>query len=128
MLRAFEDDLLTLTQAILRVGVLDIDHALYNLVVSPDGTLMRLDLELARRVWFPSLATKLYGTMLGRLVASYAYAVQPRVELVSAFAGRLVQRLVPRQAALRQARMVLEQALARQLRLTGIDTRVALPW
>ena len=125
---AFEEALIEQTHRILGAGYVDLDHGLINTVVPVSGEPVRLDLECAKRVSFPIVASRTCGTMLGRLICSHAFAVQPEVERTQDFACRLVQRLRLRTAVLRRAAECVRSMLAEQLAKTGIDTRVRLPW
>jgi hypothetical protein len=122
-----EDEIIGVTQSMIRLGVLDIDHSVVNLMVTPAGRLVRIDFEAARVVRFPSLHPGLLGGMIGRLVASYVFTHQPNVERVERFASRLLQRTRPSARALRRARSVIDQALARQRREIGLSTSFSLP-
>jgi len=127
-LRRFEDDLIETTAAMVRAGLIDTDHRLPNFVTLPSGRPVRLDFELARRVRAPMLWSRAYGVMLGTLVGSHAFAVQPDTSRTKAFAHRLAERLKPPARALAAARNTVTAMLARQQREAGIDTRVELNW
>ena len=66
--------------------------------------------------------------MLGVLIGSYAFAMQPDAYRASKFARRLVDRLMPPMRVLRRARIEVETMLEQQRTKCGIDTRVSLPW
>ena len=97
-------------------------------VVTPQNQLVRLDFEHARRVTYPALAKKRYGTMIGVLVGTYIIVVQPDLGRAISFAKRLVERLSPPVRVLSVARAKVEQLLNGQLRVHGIDSRLELPW
>jgi hypothetical protein len=124
----FESRLIELTIAILKAGIVDPDHSLMNTIVTADEQLVRLDFELAQRVPLRSLVPGLYGRMLGRLILTYVFAVQPDTKCAEEFAQRLTERLKPPQAALRAGRRFLDHRLARQRQQFGIDTVVSMPW
>jgi len=127
-LEAFEADVLDITQKLVRARLIDADHTFVNLVVDPAGTLYRLDYEIARRVLSVSLANKAYGTMLGRLLASYTFAVQPDVPRTYDFARRVIDALHPSRRALRHAEAYVGQAMDVQHAIVGIRTEVSFPW
>ncbi len=127
-LTAFEDDLVEMTAALIDAGVVDPDHGMLNVVVLPNGRPVRLDFEIARRVIYPALATKAYGDTLGRLIASYTFAVQPDVNRVREFAKRLKDQLDPPAAALKRCKWYVKDRLDRQRREIQLDVNVDLPW
>lgn len=127
-LSAFEDDVITLTDTIIRAGIVDTDHSLVNTVVPAGGKPVRIDFELAQRVFHPAIATRLYGEMLGRLVGTYAFAVQPDVSRVVPFAERLQARVQAPARVLCLARSFAERMLDDQRREKAIDTRIDLGW
>lgn len=123
-----ESSLIETARRMLRHGMVDIDCTLTNFVVTRAGELVRLDMEMTRWVGVPSLHAGRYGDMIGRMTASFAFTVQPRTELVEAFARRLTERLRPPNRVLARARRTVQAMLAHQMKHTGIDTRVALNW
>jgi hypothetical protein len=122
----FLDEVVELTAAVVEARVIDTDHHLNNMVVTAEGRLVRLDTELARAYRSPPAGP--YGEMLGRLVGSLVFAVQPEVERAIGFAESLTRRLEPGDAVLRAASAQVERMLAGQRRHRGLDTQVALPW
>ncbi len=109
-------------------GVLDPDHSLMNFVVTPGSHVVRLDLELARCVRWVNVRPALEALMLGRLIATHAFVVQPDVERTTRFAGRLVGAVTPLRSALPRITREIGRLLEKQRRDEGIDTRVCLPW
>ncbi len=126
-LRAFDVELIELTRRVLEAGFVDSDHRLNNIVVDAEGRPLRLDVELARRA-YPGLATRVRGQMLGRLVATYAFAVQPAVALAERFAAELARRLEPSAGTRWVAGRTVQAMLAQQREGRGIDTVMRLPW
>lgn len=126
-LRAFDAALIDLTARIVEAGYVDPDHRLNNVVVDPTGRPLRLDVELARPA-SRALSPVAHGRMLGCLVATYVYAVQPEVRLAERFAAELTRRLEPSWASRRAAARVVRSMLAVQRDGRGIDTRIELPW
>ena len=124
----FEDQVIELTHRLIGAGIIDTDHSFVNTVVGEAGMPVRLDFEAARRRCLPRLRHREMGQMLGRLIATHAFTVQPQVERTASFARRLTDRLAPPRAALSRCRDEIEQRMARQREDTGIDTRVELPW
>lgn len=124
----FEDALIRISVDLVALRILDLDHRVANFVVTPQNQLMRLDFELARRVSFPTLAKKRYGSMIGVLIGTYVIVVQPDLDRATSFARRLVERMCPPKRVLSYARTRVEQLLSGQLRAHGIDSRLELPW
>jgi hypothetical protein len=125
---AFVETLVEVTRTMVNLGYLDIDHRLPNFVVAPSGRPVRLDFEL--NLWrpWPRLWTRDYGLMLGTLVGSYVFAVQPDQERVKAFARRLRQRLDPPLAVLRLAEGRVEGMLRQQEAEIGLPIRIDDLW
>jgi hypothetical protein len=126
--RQFENVLIQMTEQILAAGMVDVDHGLVNIVVQASGRPVRLDFELARRVIWPRLFTTMYGDMLGRLIVLHAFAVQPDTDRTTRFAERLCEHLHPPRRSLVRAGIHIRKYLEEQLKNTGIDTRLTLPW
>ena len=75
-----------------------------------------------------ALAPHAYGRMIGHLLTTYTFAVQPETPRVTALATRLDDRLQLPGAVLQRARRYLDRALAVQREQIGLDVRVPLPW
>lgn len=127
-LRTIEDTIIDMTCGLVRAGIVDPDHSLNNLAVTPTGRVVGLDFELALCTRFPSLMPRKYGQMLGRLLSSYTFAVQPDVSRASAFADRLLKHLRPPQSVLRAGKRALAQHLDIQRSHTGIDIHLDAHW
>jgi hypothetical protein len=125
---SFEEELIELTRSLLSVGVVDPDHSLVNIIVFSDGRLGRLDFELAECLRYPWLHTRLLGQMLGRLIVSYGFLMQPEVARTEAFARRLAQRVKAPRRALVWAERFIASRLLRQLERVGIDIRITPGW
>ena len=124
----YEEYLIRTTETMIRAGVLDPDHRMTNFVVTADGTPVRLDFELARLVFHVGLHPDLVGQMIGTLVATYCYAVQPDSGRAADFAARLAARIGPSRRALKGAGRLVREKLEKQRLETGIDMRIDLPW
>ena len=127
-LRMLEDELIEMTDRMVAAGIVDVDHGLINTVVPHSGEPIRLDLEMARTLWMPSLYWRAYGRMIGHLVSTYAFAVQPNTSRTTDFAQRLQQRLRPSKRTLSWAKKYVGAMMNEQRRVWNIDTRVRLPW
>ncbi len=127
-LDTFLDDVLKLTRAMLDLGVVDIDHSFLNLVATPSGDVARLDFELAEKQHWREISDEKLGKMVGWMLGTYMYAVQPEVERVHDLGRRAAEVLDLNQKARRHARAKLHEVMAYQLRTSGIDTKVELPW
>lgn len=107
-------EIIRVTTVMVRLGLLDTDHRLPNFVLTPEGTPVRLDFELlVRRPW-PRLWWHSYGLMLGTLLGSYVFAVQPDRDRALAFAARLRRSLEPPRPVLRRAGRRVAAMLTRQ--------------
>jgi hypothetical protein len=124
--KKFEREIIRITVGLVRAGVLDIDHKLNNFGVTDDGSVYRLDIECARR--WRGLPVEVYGKMLGRLIASHAFACQPALERTEAFATNLAYSLDAPRHVLARARAEVELMFRQQEVKVGIDSRLQLPW
>jgi hypothetical protein len=122
----FESTLIDMTGRIIDAGIIDVDHSLANVLVRASGQVIRLDLELARRVYLPHLFATKFGEMIGRLVGMHAFAVQPDTARTERFYDLLCKRLRPSQRVLNVARKYANNMLIQQRRQFGIDTRLEL--
>jgi hypothetical protein len=106
--------------------VIDNDHSLINMVLTAQGTLHRIDFEVAqhrRDVRRPDEAT---GLMLGRLIATHVYATQShRLERSMGFMAQLRGGLpeLPRTSWQKAAEFALYK-MERQLHFRGFLTRL----
>lgn len=123
----FEDEVIEITRRIINAGMVDTDHGMVNTVVTEFGHPIRLDTEMARRVLWPAFSSGRYGRMVGWLLGTYAFAVQPDSERVIRFANRLTNRLRLSPRVVRRASRQLQQMLANQRCKRGIDTHVDWP-
>jgi Lipopolysaccharide kinase (Kdo/WaaP) family len=128
IVQAFEDQLIEMTRTMVSAGIVDTDLLLVNIVVPKTGEPVRLDLELARLVFFPRLFWRRYARMIGQLIGSHAFAVQPEVSRTTDFASRLARRMHPPIRVLRHAARHVRAMMADQARDAHIHTRVELPW
>lgn len=126
--RYIENEIIRTTRAMLDAGLVDTDHRLPNFVVQPDGRIVRLDFEMCRRVRASRRETNDLGIMLGTLLGSYAFALQPEVAPLRDFAVRLAAAVDAPPAALAVAKRRVAEMLERQRRESGIDTEVDLSW
>ena len=123
-LDAFLESIVELTAGMVEAGVIDRDHSFLNVVARPDGSPARLDLEIAQ----DRIRADAYGEMLGRLVATLIFALQPDAARVTPFVTALIERLRPARAVIDVASETVEQMLSHQRRSGGPDTRIELPW
>jgi len=124
----FVEGIVGATQKLIHRGFLDIDHRLPNFIVSKSGKPIRLDFELiARRPW-PRLWKQEYGKMLGTLIGSYVFAVQPDVKRVKYFAQRLQEVLNPPTAVLEIAEAQVKEMLEIQEKTTSIQVPIEKLW
>lgn len=125
---ALDNEIVAMTRGVVDAGVVDPDHSVNNIVVDERRQLFRVDLEMAGRHRRGRFFSTRYAMMLGRLIESYTYAVQPHVELSLAFCDRLARELRPSRVARSRAAAFVARRLDRQRRTRGIDTRLALRW
>jgi hypothetical protein len=124
----FEDAVIDMAKRIIQSGRLDVDHGFANILVTPSGMPVRLDLELVRHVYWPRLFPSMYGMMLGRMIGMHAFAVQPDTKRTTVFARRSLDRLRPPRRALVKAFHYVRWMLDEQREGSKIDTRLSLPW
>ena len=124
----FEDYVLEMTARIGRAGIVDPDHGFHNMLATEANEAIRIDFEVARNVLAPRWAPRLYSQMLGRLLTTYTYSVQPDSERAFRFAVRMAETMRPSRWVLKQVRAYLLTALARQRQEIGLDMRVNLQW
>lgn len=123
-----ENGLIEITRDMIRAGVLDLDHSATNFVLTPEGRVVRLDLEFARCFGYVGLHTGLYGRMLGRLIGTFTFAVQPDLDRAVLFAQRLAEAVDPPRGVLLRAKKYVDDMLAQQLRECGLDYILDLAW
>ncbi len=124
---AFEESLIQMTIQMVELGVVDADHSLVNIVVDGAGVPFRLDFEMATLLGVNYFLARQYGKMIGRLVASIVYAVQPNVELAERFFDRLVTALQPSTRVIRIAKAHIDSELEKQRLEKGIDVQIRIP-
>jgi tRNA A-37 threonylcarbamoyl transferase component Bud32 len=122
----FEDELIRMTGILARARVIDFDHSMVNIVVR-DADPIRLDLEKARRVPWIGLRPKLYGEMIGQLLATYVFAVQPDVDRAGRFAEKLFAEIKPAPSIIKLAQAHVDKQMKRQKDGRGIDMALKLP-
>ncbi|MCC5887219.1 MAG: hypothetical protein JJT88_12375 [Gammaproteobacteria bacterium] len=123
-----ETAVILMTKAMISAGFSDEDHQLNNIVMAGDGQLFRLDVECARHWPFGRIPDRALGVMIGRLVASHAFACQPHLSWSEDFALRLASALSASPSALRCARAEVHEAMERQRQRNGTDSRLSLAW
>ncbi len=122
----FEDEVIRMTGILTRAHVIDFDHSMVNIVVK-DKDPIRLDLEKARRVPWNGLRPKLYGEMIGQLLATYVFAVQPDMDRAAHFAEKLFTEIKPAPGIVKLAQAHVDKQLKRQKDGNGIDMALSLP-
>lgn len=122
----FEDEVIAMTGRLARGRVIDFDHSMVNIVVR-DGSPVRLDLEKARRLPWIGLRRGLYARMIGQLLGTYVFAVQPDTDRAARFASRLFDEIRPSPAVAAGAQAHLDAMLRRQKDGIGMDVSLRLP-
>ncbi len=124
----FINDIITITHKMVQNGYLDTDHSLPNIVVTQSGKPIRLDFELISRRPWPKIWYREYGLMIGQLVGSYVFAVQPDTQRVRIFANKLRERLQLPALVLSIARKQVDVFLSTQKNANGIDINIDNLW
>ena len=124
---SFDRQIVDMTAAVLRAGVMDVDNHLNNFVFLEDGSLARIDLELARRPWAVN-ADKELGELLGAMVCTYLLAVQPNVALAEPFCDMLKAAVQPSAKVCGLTTQVVQRKLEKQRQTIGVDTHWDNPW
>ena len=127
-LARIEEELIKSTQTLVESNIVDVDHRLPNFLVRPCGVIARVDFEMAHRVRNRGADPAELGGMLGTLIGSYAFALQPDTAPVGVFAESLARVSKACPQARRFARLQIDKMLCRQDREAGIRTAVALDW
>lgn len=125
-IKAFENSVINMTRDMIKNKILDIDHTLINIVLNEQNAVYRIDFELAKPVFSMTLNSFSYGEMLGRLLASYTFAISPNVEKVPMFFNEL-QRILPKRIpfiALWRAKRQLKHFMKRHEIRTSIKLDV----
>ena len=122
---SIDAELIGFTVGMVRLGIADPDHSTMNFVLPGENLPVRVDLELARCAGY-TFAVHLYASMVGRLIATYTFAVQPHVERAASFARQLVERLCLAKRVLREVQGHVDRELDRQREESGIDVRLRL--
>ncbi|MEE9391680.1 MAG: RIO1 family regulatory kinase/ATPase [Planctomycetota bacterium] len=124
-LSSLNDVIVDMTMRILATGIVDTDHSVVNMLVDRQERLHRIDLELARRLPVISMFDHRKGRMVGKLLSSYVFAVQPDVMLIDAFVDLVLCRMDLPASVSAEALGYVRTALECQRRLYGIDVRAS---
>ena len=122
----FEAEVIRMTGILARARIIDFDHSMVNIVVT-GARPIRLDLEKARRVPWIGLRPGLYARMIGQLLGTYVFAVQPDTDRARHFAEKLFTEISPTPAVVAGAQAHLDAMLKRQKDGIGIDVALTLP-
>ena len=122
----FEDEVIRMTGILARARVIDFDHSMVNIVVK-DAAPIRLDLEKARRVPWIGLRPGLYHRMIGQLLSTYIFAVQPDMTRAARFAENLFAEIKPSPATVAGAQAHVDKQMKRQKDGRDIDMALRLP-
>lgn len=132
-MEGLEVQLVEYLKKFLSAGFIDADGGILNFRMVPDqrNTLCPVRMDFEHCTKLPSriakLAARPYGSMLAKLVSSYTFLVQPRLDLANRFAERLVVELGPPARVVRRARRVLVGDLERQRQRVGLGADVQFP-
>jgi len=125
----FENSVIELTASILQAGVLDLDHHLVNMIVTPSGDIVRLDFEISTIVRNPRRHTRKFAWVIANLMTSYIVAVNAHgKETANGFAMKLAKDLELPANLLRHAKVKVEKNLESQQQQSGLDLRWTPPW
>ncbi len=121
---AFEESVINLTESTLNAGVLDVDHHLVNILALRSNNAVRVDFEIATLCQDPNRKSAAYGKMLGMLISTHLFAVQPHIQFTDRFSQALIERLNPPPKALDKAKKIIYERIEAQRVAKGIRT----PW
>lgn len=125
----FENDVIELTATVLQAGVLDLDHHLVNMIVTPTREIVRLDFEISTVVGDPRRHTRKLAGMIASLMTSYIVAVDAHgKDTANEFAMKLATNLKLPTNLLRHAKANIERNLESQQQKSGLDLRWTPPW
>ena len=122
----FESEIIKMTGILVRGRIIDFDHSMVNIVVKSSEPI-RLDLEKARLVPWIGLRQGLYARMIGQLLGTYVFTVQPDTDRAVRFARALFAEVRPSQSVIERTQAHLDGMLERQKRDSDIDVSVQLP-
>lgn len=117
-----------LTEHLLASSILDTDHRLTNMVVTSEGRWYRIDFEHARFVRRTERHPQWLGEMLGRLLATHIFAVQPELTYVDDFAHRIAPLVNSSPRVRNCVEAIVVQMLETQRQTMGVDTRYTFSW
>ena len=123
---SFSDEIMSLTSLLLDVGLVDPDHRLINLMVNETGEPVKIDLEIASIMSKYRFYENKIGDMLGTLIYSYIFAVQPHMDFAQNFSDSIIQEVNPSRYARKRAKKVIRHALSRQYDEIKIDSQIQL--
>ena len=126
-IKALEDAVVDMTVSLVQNRIIDYDHSMVNIVVNAAGEPYRLDLEHALKVPARFMFQERYVRMLGQLIGSYVFAVQPETNRAERFAGRIFDELCPSRAQIAKIQEHVDDMMNTQFRDKGMRTTVALP-
>jgi hypothetical protein len=126
-LQAFEHKIISMATALIQGGVVDRDFTIDNIVIC-EGGIRRIDVEIARRVRFPSVSRYFSGDMFGALLATYTWAVYPQVDLVPRFMTKLKRTLALPRSSWRRTEHVYNATMKKYGSEHGGLTQLQLPW
>jgi hypothetical protein len=121
-----EAEVIDITVSMIKNRILDWDHSLVNMLVTQEGEVIRLDVEQARKIRVLTFNSELYSRMLGMLIVSYTYAVQPDLKRVNSFTDKLLFELRPSGKVLKLTQKRIDALLLLQKSKNGIDMKVTL--
>jgi len=123
-----EYKIISLTEILFSNGIVDPDNILANMLIDHNGKFWRIDFELAQKAKFSNSLVGLRGKMIGRLIASYTWAVQPELWRVQQFSSKLANTLILSENVKTKALKVFNEHVNKQYDEIGIDSRTSLPW
>lgn len=123
-LLAFEDNLIQFTARIIKAGYIDTDYSLINMIVNNNGELIKTDLEFISIKKTSLLNNYIYSEMIYCLIISYAYAVQPQVDMVVKFFNKLTKEIYFTPRVLSNIIRKVDRKLIIQCKESDIDTKI----
>jgi tRNA A-37 threonylcarbamoyl transferase component Bud32 len=127
-LQGFEDQVTAMAATLVRGGVVDRDFTVDNIVLCGER-IRRIDVEIARRVMFPSVSSSLCSEMFGPLLATYTWAVHPEAtDVVPRLMRKLKGALKPSRLSWARTEYVYDKVMRTFGNEHGGLTRMELPW
>ena len=128
LLQDFEDKIILMADALVHGAIIDRDFTVDNIVICSGEDIRRIDVEIARRVSFPTVSRYLSSEMFGPLLATYTWAVYPDTGVVPRFMRKLRDELKVSRLTWLRTEYVYNKVMKRHGIEHGGITYMKLPW